>query len=287
MRKNNTNHYSYKYFYKEYKLLHIILVAVLLVTLVVVIVCFSQCFTNFQILCEFSGWASLIAGIMTYLGSSFLGLLVFYNSWQRQKMEDANNKIIVNVDNKCSIDYSGNFVPYKLDQLPVKFGCWGAISTNKFDGNKTCDYIEFIITNYNEVPMFTKLIGVYYLNKKELEQISYVDFKAIKKDEQPLGFREENRYFIGVNRKVYDGNFKRLVYVFRFYNLKHDEQYCLYLLNMSQQSMNPLPIYISKDEYYKSMKEKNNPFGSYEDFMKLIDIKDLSNKGKRKAVKSR
>ena len=82
------NKYSYKNFFEEYKCLHFILIGVLLLILAtafVMVIIFSNKFKDFTLIKDFGGWATLISGLLVYIGSTFLGLIVFFNSWQRQK----------------------------------------------------------------------------------------------------------------------------------------------------------------------------------------------------------
>ena len=58
-------------------------------------------------------------------------------------------------------------------------------------------------------------------------------------------------------------NSVRLIYIFHFTNVKGDEQYCFYWVNLFKNGINPLPIYVTKKEYEQSMKEKKHPFGKY------------------------
>lgn len=258
---------NYKYFFKEHLLLHIVLIAALVATTVTLIGVFSGWFSDYSKLNDFSGWASFSAGIMTYIGASFLGLIVFYNSWQRQKMEDDNNKIIVEINNKCDVSENGEFVPYTVNKLPSKFGSWGGISNSASDGDKVYVYLEFILTNYHEAPLLTRFMNAFIVEENIIKKIEHIDFKILKKDDVPLLLREENRYYIGFNPSYYSSKPLRLIFLFYFKNLKHDEKYCLYVLNFYKKAMNPFPIFLSKKEYLKSLKEKGNPFGIYEDLL--------------------
>ncbi len=79
-------------FIKNNRILIVILVAVLLVSLAVFI------FVFWNNLGDVGAWGSIVAGVFTYLGSSFLGVVVFYNTQCQQRQKEIEDQIVVEIN---------------------------------------------------------------------------------------------------------------------------------------------------------------------------------------------
>lgn len=276
--KNTKDKFSYKLFFKEYKWVHYTLICLLLLSILIVVLIFSKCFRDFSALGEFGGWASMISGILTYIGSSFLGLIVFFNTWQRQKIEDEANKLTVDVACKCYAS-ENNFRPYTKEEIELlgnEYKTWGGRSGAINKKDNSCGYLGIRIMNLNDGnPMYMSIESVYYLSEENLlkEVVSY-NFKATKEFGMPLDYKETNWCYIGVDGDIFEGKeYVRVVYVFRFINVKGDRQYCLYCVNLFKNGINPLTIYITEKEYKKSMKDGKHPFGKYKSILEFMGEK--------------
>ncbi len=269
---NKKEKHNYKAFFKQYKWLHFALIMMLIVALFLVVGIFSNWFNNWEGLKEFSGWASLIAGILTYFGSSFLGIVVFFNTWQRQKIEDESYVIMAEVNCKCFCE-NDKLRPYsetELNLLGNKYKTWGGSGAEK-----PCGYMGVRIRNLNEkLPMYINIVSVYYVNdNNELVSTKY-DFKATEELGLPLDYKEINWCYIGIdNSLIRNGSLNRFVYVLRFTNIKGDDKYCCYFVNLFPNGINPLPIYLTAKEYEQSIKTNKHPFGKYKMFLEYM-IKD-------------
>lgn len=51
----------------------------------------------------FGGWASMIAGIMTFIGATVLSLSMMFNTWKNEQIQAEQEKINVNVSTDFDI----------------------------------------------------------------------------------------------------------------------------------------------------------------------------------------
>ena len=71
---------------KEFLKNNLVIVLFLTVLLVVSLAVFIIVF--WEKLYDAGAWGSLVAGLFTYIGSSFLGLVVFYNTQSEQRQKE-------------------------------------------------------------------------------------------------------------------------------------------------------------------------------------------------------
>ena len=82
-------------FSKKHILLYVLLLVTLVAPFIILLGAFTNWFTAWNQIKDFSAWASLTAGVMTYIGAVILGVIAYYNTWLKQYCEE---KI------KCTVD---------------------------------------------------------------------------------------------------------------------------------------------------------------------------------------
>ena len=119
----------------------------MLVTTFFLVAIFSNWFCNFEKLNEFGGWASYIAAVLTYIGSSLISVVVYYHTWVQQYKEEQLD---------YSIDYS-LFCDKEIKQFAAledfneeKRRYFYEYSDGDLLEDREYEYKEFIIRNYNK-----------------------------------------------------------------------------------------------------------------------------------------
>jgi len=197
--KNDGTKYSFKTFISKQKLFFILICLGLIVPIIALLCVFTKWFQDWSGIADFSGWASLVAGIATYIGAALFGVFSYYNSWVQALIQSEKEEIRYLI--KPLADYNdGYFVPYKEDYIPkTNFitECFKKVSTKaKIDMN----YLEIGITNTNPNANFRiKIIDIYRINSEnEVENID--SFKVVSDDDLNyyIDYRKEIIVFIGV-----------------------------------------------------------------------------------------
>ncbi|MCM1368109.1 MAG: hypothetical protein NC184_04790 [Roseburia sp.] len=263
--------YSYKKFLKNYCWLHLIIIGLLLVAMLLTILAYSYGFTQCCKLKEPDCWVTIISFSLAYLGAAFLGIVVFYNTCQRQYIEDreANLKFNINarpMDIVPLTMYSEEF----LKQLTFK--CWGG--KNKQTNNQVLGekgYIKFQIKNYNyRYPMYINIVDAYYNDGSgNIVDAKSIDFKLSFENNSPLDYKEEGSIYIGIDNTILTQLPKTIAYVFKLKNVKDIENYCVCFVAFNDVTCSCVIKSISIEEYDKSMREKNHPLGILEVYLKM------------------
>lgn len=203
------NKYGYKIFIKDYKWLHIVLIcimALIIISTFIMIVVFSNCFENFELLMDFGGWTSLISGLLVFIGSTFLALVVFYNTWQRQKKEDELNELSIKATARFFAIEENIIIPYTKEQVEKhckELGAWGNRGSSSVLKEENISYTQIKIQNMQfKYPMYFEYIDAYCLNeeKETLEKIP-TKFKTTHSFQTPIEYREQTWCYVGVFNK--------------------------------------------------------------------------------------
>ena len=208
------NKFSYKKFFNDYKWLHIVLIcimALIIISTFIMIVIFSNKFEDFTLLKDFGGWTSLISGLLVFVGSTFLALVVFYNTWQRQKKEDALNELSVRATARFFSIQENIIIPYTKEQVDShckELGTWGHRGVNAELKEEKISYIQIKIQNMQfKYPMFFEYIDAYCINEKETLEKIPTEFKATHTFQTPIEYREKAWCYVGIfNKYISKGN---------------------------------------------------------------------------------
>ena len=157
-------------------------------------------------LCDPSAWASLISGIFTYIGASFLGIVVFYHSYEIERKHEHNEALRFTVDSSTSFDEDGKCIPYSDSIIGDDFKHVFEQSEGRKMGEilSGCSYVHVAITNLNkDYPLMVKIIGVYWAN--ESREVAKCDKYVVKSNENvdlPLDFKDRLSVYIGIQGDI-------------------------------------------------------------------------------------
>ena len=154
---------SFREFSKKFWWLYLSLVTILLISVSIFCIVFRK------ELCDISAWASMIAGIATYIGSSFLGVVVFYNSWIQVQIQEKSNEVRLFIEQYA--DFNDNyFVPFEEESIDKAIGIYSykvATKSAKELQGVEFNYLQLVITNLtNTMPIDIKIEGLYFVNSK-------------------------------------------------------------------------------------------------------------------------
>ena len=152
---------TFKCFSKKHWYLYLIFALVLIIPIAVLCLIFKEKIN------EFSGWASLVSGIFTYLGAVVLGVFVYYKTWEGSIRIEYAERPEFHVEADFDLNEEGGFSAFseeKISEIGVHESYVIPIIAGK--DKVKCNYILFQITNDNPyVPFKAKCDKVFYANK--------------------------------------------------------------------------------------------------------------------------
>ena len=258
--------YTYSMFFKQYLWIHIVLICLLALSVFFSIAVYSNWFQKWQNLCSADCWNSIISYTISYLGATFLGMIVFFNTRQRQYIDDRESNLKVYFTVR----------PYNIEPLKfytkenletVKSKCWGGSNS----GNKTLAYIKFNIKNYNyKFPMFVEFSSAYYSDENaNILKTNGYGFSMTTGDSMPLDYKEESDIYIGIDEDLFKRLPQSIAYVFKCRNVKDIEKYYVYFITFSDRSYSGVIKSFSEKEYNNSLLKEKQPFGIWKVYLTM------------------
>ena len=186
-------------FSKNFKYLYIVLISILVLGIFIFCLIFWNCLN------DVSAWASMIAGIISYIGSSILGVFVFYHSWVQVVRQDELEDISVIVS--ATGNEATSLALYQEDivktQYPLVVSRMASLKTqSKYD---VTNFIKINLTNCNYfLPIEIEISDIHYLNdNNEFTNIYPIKTRSNVDLALPISFKEKAEFFIGVPNEVF------------------------------------------------------------------------------------
>lgn len=159
------------------------------------------CFPKDDVLTNFGAWATIISGLLAYIGSSFISVLLFYNTWSRQYREE---KLDYSIDLRNIIDgnirhfHSFEDIPEKERKFKFEFNYSDYISKKKYE------FVRLELINRNKsIPIqFQYCYSEYSIDEQPMQSF-YGDssilsnFNIFERIEN-----ENNIFYIGINHEL-------------------------------------------------------------------------------------
>lgn len=258
-----------KEFVKNNWLLISILAFVFVVSLAVFITVF------WDKLYDVGAWGSLVAGIFTYLGSTFLGVVVFYNTQSQQRQKEIEDQIIIDANCYSYYDATNNyyylFSEDRIDKEKfvhqiVKVGDLTSGTLLDKDSS-TYRFFKISITNWNtHIPLYVEPIALHVFNKSEKRTRfeSFIVFSDHSID-CPLDYKQTITYYLGVNKELLysdKSNEQEDLYCFvvvKLTDINNNELFSVLTLFTGKDFHTANPIFMSKKEYDENEKEYGYP----------------------------
>lgn len=258
--------YTYSMFFKQYIWVHIVLISLLAIsvffTLAINSNWFRQC-ENWRIA---DCWNNIISYTVSYIGTIFLGLIVFFNTCQRQYFDDREANLKVKITARPN-----NLNPLKfysaenIERLTPK--CSGGSNS----ANKKLAYIKFNITNYNyKFPMFVESFKAFYADDKEnICEIKDYEFASQTDNFMPLDFKEEKNIYIGIDENYFEKLPQNIAYVFKCSNVKDVSKYYVYFMFFHKDMYERHIESMKAKDYEKAISKHKQPLEKWKFYLTL------------------
>lgn len=190
-----------KEFLSKYKILIIVLILILAVPVIVFLKVFENKLYNV------GAWASLVAGIITYLGSSFLGVVVFYNTQATQRQKEIEEQISVDIKYGLkNTEKPSFFIPWiddDIDKNQFFYHCTKYKKSIEEANAENLCYLYFEIKNINpHIPIRVEPISIYVLKGKRLIDAGYNSYYSDMNDSDSIDYKQIKRCYIGTNKTL-------------------------------------------------------------------------------------
>ena len=192
---------SFRKFSKVFWWLYVILVMILLLSVTIFCVVFRN------VLYDVSAWASMIAGIATYIGSAFLGIVVFYNSWVQVKIQEKNDEMVFDLMPGATFE-NGFFLPFLEEEIEKKkyIHSFKACSKTTAElNNLEFHYLLLTITNLTSaMPSHIKVEGLYFVNPQNcVEKVKQYSVISDFSFDSMLDYKQTATVYIGAPSKMF------------------------------------------------------------------------------------
>ena len=212
---------SFRKFSETFWWLYAILAMVLLISVIIFCVVFKN------ELFDISAWASMIAGIATYIGSSFLGIVVFYNAWVQVKIQEKNDEMLLDLQPGVTIE-NGFFIPLLEGEIDKKKHIYSfkicSGSTKELE-NLDFHYLQLTMTNMTyTMPSHIKVEGLYFVNSQNrVERIRQYSVVSDFNFDSMIDYKQTTTIYIGASSKMFT----------RDYYTRHKYFNCFVVLKVS------------------------------------------------------
>ena len=223
---------SFGKFSKKYWWIYVILALLLGVPILI------YCWVFIKELKDVSAWASIIAGIATYLGAAFLGVLVYYNSWVQTELANRLDEIDILISPKYMYK-DGYHVPFTKEDV-IKFAdpSYEFISrrSGKIIPDQYPSIVQFTFRNNNcYTPIAVSIEGIYYLDENmEMKKCEQVEIARNVPERIFFDCHSPTVAFYGMSSNILKHDYYKnnsvpnISFVFRISNTKGAVKYYVY-----------------------------------------------------------
>ena len=266
--------YSFKNFSKNYWLLYVGLIVILIVAVVLF------CYIFRGELHDISAWASMISGIITYIGSSILGIFVFYHSWVQVVRQNESEDICVSFNvagiphGECYSTYCEDLICKNYPRTISKFR-----SKESKSSEEITHYIQVKIANLNHtLPMTAVFEDVFYLSDtNEIVPTNPVKIRSAVDPYKPIDYKDDSTFFVGVPIEVFEQRrFKKYGFIscFVLIKLENPKSHVKYAVihYLSGKSWRVSSVLYTEAQYSAFKKNPEKTFGGLIIFINLQRI---------------
>lgn len=252
---------------KEFLKNNLIIVLFLTVLLVASLVVFIIVFRGE--LYDVGAWGSLVAGVFTYIGSSFLGLVVFYNTQSQQRQKEIDNQIDVQINLLSGFKkQSGYYVPCLINQIDRTKYTYNFIRYSNLSYNNM-SYLYFEVINRNPcIPVYIEPVSIYVFTGKKFIDAGYFSYFSDMDDSIAIDYKQKKCCYIGTKKELlkydyYKEDEKQLCYLsFKISSIKGQIQYAACELFMGDTLSTSKPRFFTEEEFEKRVEKLGTPFFS-------------------------
>lgn len=254
---------------KEFLKNNLVIVLFLTVLLVVSLAVFIIVF--WERLYDAGAWGSLVAGLFTYIGSSFLGLVVFYNTQSEQRQKEIEDQIVVQIEYISDFDMEAKcFVPF-LDKDIDKKKFLEHSSRYQNDANEASldnmRYLYYEVTNRNtHIPVYVEPVSIFVFNGKKFVDVGYCSYYSDMNDSNAIDYKQKKCCYIGTNKELLKSDYYKedefqLCYLaFRMTSIKDQIQYVACEFFMGGTLGTSRPRFFTEEEIKNRVNKLGTPF---------------------------
>ena len=218
--------------FKDFVIEHLWLFVVCILFPVVVIDLFCY-FNNYDL--EQGTAATIVIGVLTYIGTILWGMFIYYKSWLDKKMQEYRDRPIVkmNVDlsNKVHLEYK----MYDKSEVDEILGYNIEIHGLKQTQNKGVKYVLITIANYGtSILSDISIQNIVFKNDKELKEQGSYGYICKNKPPKALMFGEKWELFVAIDEVLFyelEEGYKTIVITIKFNHNITDIYYGIIELN--------------------------------------------------------
>lgn len=218
---------------------------------------------------DVGAWGSLVAGIFTYLGSTFLGVVVFYNTQSQQRQKEIEDQIFVDIIGDTSYDKkSGYSIPYTDEEIDKEvFYLLTRQWHNTPDGcdENNMSYLYYQVTNRNtHVPVYVEPISILVHDGKKTQNARFNLYYSNTNDFDAVDYKQTKKCYIGSKKELLMPDYYK-----KNKNLK-------YYLIIKLSSRKGEVLYATLEYYMGKTLSMSQPrFFTKQSFIKVLDKYDL------------
>ena len=217
--------FSLKTYFKKHWYILLILIMVPIAS----VIFFCLVFKNN--LYDISAWASISSGLFTYIGTSFLSIFIYYNSWKDNTI--GYNKNIPDIEVQCMGEFIEEKNTFSLfdykdikDEMKIMFIENNAQIVNKIENFK---FYQITIKNLS-LNKIKNISPCFYLTiEDEKYHKNYTFFAGLTNHNFPLDYKESTTLYFGVEKQKIEELYKdkyfsvlRFVYFVQYENNEKD-----------------------------------------------------------------
>lgn len=152
-------------------------------------------------------WATIISGIISYIGTIAWGVFIFYDSWQRRIEQDYKSRPIVRIHAQLSDREAYNYRMYDREEvnsiLKEQIGIYQ--HSNSYDKSHVIKYVRVVITNFGQLILSDlSLIDVNIIKEKIKRNQGNYGFLSLPGLAQTLSYKEEWSIFVAIDETVFN-----------------------------------------------------------------------------------
>lgn len=190
-------------FLKKYKWLFV----VMLIVLILPIIIFCYIFRNN--LFDVSSWANLVSCIVTYIGSAFLGITVFYHTWIQTQINNRLDETIINIE--PIFNFNEKYITF-LNESQCLLDDTKFITTKFNEKNNNCkteNYFGVKINNLNPfTPVFITVEDIYYVNPQiQIKKYSFITELTNLTDGSLIDNNKSAIFYFGISNEFFPKNY--------------------------------------------------------------------------------
>ena len=175
-------------------------ILILLLSLIPIVSMVIFCAIFWCKLNDVSAWASIIAGLFTYIGTVILSLFVYYHTWRQVGQQKNLEKLNIVVEQRLSTNGFKPFTRNEIDKSKYSFEYY-RVKDSRTKFKKDFYYFELLINNINNNPnsyFSFEIENVYYIDKGE--NVKSFDYFSVISDtnyNEPVDYKQKVDCFVG------------------------------------------------------------------------------------------